>query len=92
MTYLLATLAGLLVSGGVYLLLSAQAWRRLAGIVLLGQALPLLLVANAGLGSHATAVGLVVALLAFGLFLAEAAQLRRAQDPARSRAPTQEVP
>jgi hypothetical protein len=91
-TLILATLAGLLVAGGVFLLLAAQTWRRLAGIVLLGQALPLLLLANGGLGPQATAAGLVVALLAFGLFLAEAAQLRRAPDLASSRAQAQERP
>jgi hypothetical protein len=91
-THLLATLAGLLVSGGVYLLLSAQAWRRLAAIVLLGQALPLLLLANGGLAPHATAAGLVGTLIAFGLFLAGAVRLRTAQGPARSRAPAQEGP
>jgi multisubunit Na+/H+ antiporter MnhC subunit len=91
-TILLATLAGLLVAGGVYLLLAAQTWQRLAGIVLLGQALPLLLLANGGLRSDATAAGLIVALLAFGLFLAEAARLHTACDPASSRSEAQEGP
>ena len=76
MTEILIPLAGLLAAGGAYLLLSAEVWPRLIGIALLGQALPLLLLAAGGLSARATAPGLVIALIAFGLFLAEAGKLR----------------
>lgn len=83
MTQILIPLAGLLAAGGVYLALSPRAWPRLIGIALAGQALPLLLLAAGGLAPQATAPGLVIALVAFGWFLAEANKLnaRQGEDP-----------
>jgi multisubunit Na+/H+ antiporter MnhC subunit len=76
MISVLAPLAGLLVAAAVYLMLSPQAWQRLVGIALLGQALPLLILAAGGVSAQTSAVGLAVALIAFALFLAQAAALR----------------
>ncbi|MFO1186966.1 MAG: hypothetical protein U1E87_05670 [Alphaproteobacteria bacterium] len=75
MIEILVPLAGLMVAGGVYLVLSPLAWPRLVGIALIGQALPLVLLAAGGRSPHAVAPGLVLALVAFGWFLAEAGRL-----------------
>lgn len=72
----LSILAGILAAAAVYLLLSPRAWQRLGGTALLGQSLPLLILAAGGHAPQASAAALVVALMAFGLFLAQAAGFR----------------
>jgi ABC-type transport system involved in cytochrome c biogenesis permease subunit len=72
----LSILAGILAAVAVYLLLSPRTWQRLAGIALLGQSLPLLILGSGGQTPQTSGAALVVALMAFGLFLAHAASLR----------------
>ena len=73
-----ALLCGVFTTCGVYLLLADETWRRLGGLVLVGDAVALLAIAAGGLNAAAARVGVALLLASFGLFLAHAALARRA--------------
>jgi multisubunit Na+/H+ antiporter MnhC subunit len=74
----LGLLAGVFLGASVYFLLAEQAWRRLIGLALLGQALPLLVISAMGASAQAITIAVSLALAAFALFLAAASFLRSA--------------
>ena len=71
-----ALLCGVFAAGGVYLLLAEETWRRLGGLMLMGNAVALLSIAAGGEGGAAARVGVALTLASFGLFLARAALAR----------------
>ncbi len=88
MSSALSLLAGIFAAAALYLVLSPRPWQRLAGTALLGQALPLLILAAGGPAqARLGGLPLVVALMAFGLFLAQAALLRAQARKPRENAP-----
>jgi len=74
-----ALLCGVFTAGGIYLLLAEETWRRLGGLVLMGDAVALLSVAAGGDGAAAARIGVALVLASFGLFLACAALAHRAE-------------
>lgn len=89
MNSVLAPLAGILIAAAVYLILCPRAWQRLIGIALMGQGMPLLILAVGGSARAAVAAGVLIAVIAFALFLAAAAALR---SDSAERAPKAEEP
>lgn len=84
MTPVLTFLASAIIAGAIFLLLSGRASERLGGLLLLGQGLPMLVLAVGGGAAQASAVALVVALIAFGFFLAGAGGLRASRAEAEA--------
>ena len=76
----LALLCGVFTAGGVYLLLANETWRRLGGLVLMGDAVALLLISAGGEGVAAARIGVALVLASFGLFLAYTALARSAEN------------
>ncbi|MFZ1991698.1 MAG: hypothetical protein WAW96_18230 [Alphaproteobacteria bacterium] len=75
-----ALLCGVFTAGGIYLLLAGETWRRLGGLVLMGDAVALLSIAAGGESAAAARVGVALVLASFGLFLACAALARPAEN------------
>jgi multisubunit Na+/H+ antiporter MnhC subunit len=81
----LGLLAGLLLGAGVYLILASAPWRRLVALALIGQGLPLLIIAAGAGSSQAITIAVALELVAFALFLAAAAFVRQASRAAAQR-------
>ena len=80
----LALLCGVFAACGVYLVLAQETWRRLAGLVLIGDAVALLAVSAGGGGAAASRVGVALVLASFALFLARAALARPVEKKTRA--------
>lgn len=83
----LALLAGTLLTAGVYMLMATAPWRRLVALALIGQALPLFVVAAGGRSSQAITIAVALELAVFAFFLAAAAFMRHSL-----RAPSRDEP
>ena len=75
-----ALLCGLFTACAVYLLLAEEVWRRLGGLVLMGDAVALLSISIGGGGAAAARVGIALLLASFGLFLVYATLTRRTRE------------
>ena len=75
----IALLCGVFTACGIYLLLADETWRRLGGLVLMGDAVALLSISAGGEGAAAARVGVALVLASFGLFLACVALVRSAE-------------
>ena len=73
-----ALLCGVFMACGIYLLLAEEAWRRLGGLVLVGNAVALLSISAGGESASAARVGVALVLAAFALFLVHASLARTA--------------
>ncbi|HXZ68187.1 MAG TPA: hypothetical protein VEH07_06325 [Alphaproteobacteria bacterium] len=78
-----ALLCGVFTAGGIYLLLAGETWRRLGGLVLMGDAVALLSTSAGGESPAAMRVGVALVLAAFGLFFARAALARLGEGNSR---------
>ena len=71
-----AVLCGVFAACGIYLLLADEVWRRLGGLVLMGNAVALLSISAGGEAAASTRVGVALVLASFALFLAQSAFAR----------------